>query len=277
METFQLYRVKIEESELFVNQPPIDRSKLLREAIMEKPFWVVSRGPAWRIGNVVEWGDKEIFFALGKVTRATHGMYDESAGDFIDESLEEALHTHIAIDLDLQVCAIRKKSNVSQNVRTIANNLGRVLGASNTASSHALSISLGEISDPHDFLLLIDEAERISMFEMTLGPPNPFDANEDFQKPMEKFVSETQANLGKARVTGENLRREPLKELSQSAAATGNTAQAKIQGPGDSKPTLKRLRGNPATITVGESATDAGKSTLFGKIRSTYRRVRGID
>ena len=277
METFQLFRVKIEESDLFMSQPPIDRAESLRKAILEKPFWVLSRGPTWRIGNVIEWGEEAVFFSLGKVTKATHGMYDEKLGDFVDESQEKALYTNIAIDLGLQVCAIRKKSNVSPSVKTLANKLGRVLDSSDTAGRLALNFSLAEINDPHDFLLLIDEAERISMFEMTFGPPNPFDANEDFQKPMEKFVNEAQATTGKARVIGHNLRRKPLRELSQSAAATGNEAQAKIQSPGDPKPTLKKLAGNPATLTVNESSTAEGKSTILDRIRRTYRHVRGID
>lgn len=92
----------------------------------------------WRIGDVELLQPMGVFFALGKISKSTHGMYDENLGDFIEAPLEDAMHTYVAVDLQHQVCAIGHKSRVAGKVKYIADNLARLLGTSDIAARGAL-------------------------------------------------------------------------------------------------------------------------------------------
>lgn len=111
MTLFYLYRLKIERSEapsIFDDQSS-SPAEIIRSAVEEKPHHELRKRQTWRIGNVRQLSKKTLFFALGKVTKATHELYDETSGNFVEEALDEAPHTYVAIDLECQVCAIAKK------------------------------------------------------------------------------------------------------------------------------------------------------------------------
>lgn len=279
MTIFYLYRLKIERPET----PSIfdDQSRspggIILAAIEEKPSEELRKGQSWRIGNIQKLSTGTVFFALGKITKATHELYDEALGDFVAEALEEAPHTYVAVDLEYQVCAIAQKTKIAPRVDNIAKNLAKLLSASNVAELGHLEFTLSEISDPDEFLELVRNAVRISEFEMTFSPPNPFDVNRQFHKPMEEFLQAAHAQHGKTAIKGESLEAEVIEDLARSAASSGNKAKARIQSNEDAKPTLKHLDGNPVTVSVGEIVTDDEKAGLFARIREAYRRVRGTD
>lgn len=279
MTVFYLYRLKIERPET----PSIfdDQSRspgdIILASIEEKPSEELRKGQSWRIGNIQKLSADTVFFALGKITKATHELYDEALGDFVAEALEEAPHTYVAVDLEYQVCAIAQKTKIAPRVDNIAKNLAKLLSASNVAELGHLEFTLSEISDPDEFLELVRNAVRISEFEMTFSPPNPFDVNRQFHKPMEEFLQAAHAQQGKTAIKGESLEAEVIEDLARSAASSGNKAKARIQSEEDAKPTLKHLDGNPVTVSVDEIVTDDEKAGLFARIREAYRRVRGTD
>ena len=94
---------------------------------------------------------------------------------------------------------------------------------------------------------------------------------------MEEFLQAAHAQQGKTAIKGESLEAEVIEDLARSAASSGNKAKARIQSEEDAKPTLKRLDGNPVTVSVDEIVTDDEKAGLFARIREAYRRVRGTD
>ena len=272
--SFHLYRLKIERSgtlPLFGDRKS-SPGEVILSAIKEKPK--IQKGHQWRIGNIEEIEDKKkVLFAFGKITKATHRFYDEGEGDFIEESQEEAPHTHIAIDLDLQVCAIARKSGVVPGVGIIARNLVRLLNASKKAEDNHLHFTLSAISEPTDFLTLLENAIRITTFEVTFSPPNPWDVQKDFHKPLEDYLGAVGGNRGKISVKGEVLNNEPIEEIVRSVASTGDTAKAHIQSENDEKPVLKRLGENLLIINVSE-LTEEEKAVLFKKIEASYNAVR---
>lgn len=231
----------------------------------------------WRIGNVEHCGPTGLFFALGKVSKSTHGMYDEKVGDFIEESIEDATHTYVAVDLEYQVCAIGYKSKVAGKVKYIADSLATLLGTSTIAVKGALTFSLSELSDPDEFLQLIRSAFRISSFEMSFSPPNPFDVDGQFHKPMEKLLQASAAGRGRTSIFGEALESETIETLARSAASTGNTARARIQSQENTTPILRSMTGNPLIIAVREFVTSDEKSNLIALVRRAYLRIRGSE
>ena len=272
---FYLYRLKIERPELALGDPSRSASDIITSAIREKPSPQDRHRPTWRIGNVQVFGNDAVFFALGKITKSTHGLYDESRGDFVERAFEEAPHTYVAVELKLQVCAIAQKGTVTSSVDTIAKNLARILTSSHAAGHGTLVFKLSRINDPDEFISLVRNADRISEFVMTFSPPNPFDVDRQFHQPMEQLLKASNAANGKTSIKGDQLEPDTIEILSRSAASTGNMATARIQSEGSSKPILKKLGENPLTIPIDEIATDDEKLSLFGRIRETYRRVRG--
>lgn len=272
---FYLYRLKIEPPALPLGDRSRSQRDIIISAIREKPSRQLPRGPTWRIGNVQEFGTGAVFFALGKITESTRGLYDESRGDFVEQALEEALHTYVAVDVELQVCAIAQKGTVTSRVDTTARNLAKLLSASGAAEQGALVFGLSKINDPEEFLSLVRNAVRISGFSMTFSPPNPFDVERQFHQPMEQLLRETRADNGKTSIKGKQLDPDIIENLSRSAASTGNMATARIQSEGDSKPMLKKLGENALTIAVDEISTDNEKRSVFDRIREAYRHVRG--
>ena len=185
------------------------------------------------------------------------------------------IKTMSCAQLESQVCAIAQKGVVTPKVDTIAKNLARLLTASSAAEQGALTFRLSKIKDPEEFLSLVKNAVRISEFAITFSPPNPFDVESQFHRPMEEFLRATKANKGKTSIKGEELENEIIEEISRSAVSTGNMVTARIQSEGDSKPSLKKLGENPVIIPVEEIATDDEKRSVFGLIREAYHRVRG--
>lgn len=279
MALFYLYRLKIERSDtpsMFDDQTR-EPGQVILSAIEEKPSQEIRKGQTWHIGNIQKVAKGTVFFALGKVTKATHELYDEVKGDFVEEPLEEAPHTYVAVDLGLQVCAIAQKSKIAPKVDAIARNLAKLLSVSREAEIGHLAFTLSDISDPDEFLELVRNAERITEFEMTLSPPNPWDVERQFHRPMEEFVRAANGVQGKSSVKGDDLNTEVIEDLARSAASTGNKAKARIKSTEDAKPVLKHLDGNPVTVSADELVTDEEKQGLFSTIREAYRRVRGED
>ena len=280
MTLFYLYRLKVE---LSPNSPLFrvgsrSRGEIIRSTIERKPAMEVRKGQFWRIGNIQLLEPNAIFFALGKITKSTRQLYDESSGDFIQKSFDEAPHTYVIVDLELQLCAIAHKSKIAPRVINIAKNFEKLLNAAHQEEiDRQIVLTLSEISDPEEFLKLIRNAIRVSTFEISFTPPNPFDVNQQFQKPMEELLSATDAKKGKTAITGDELNTRILEDLTRSAASAGNSANARIQSDIESKPTLKRLEGNPVTVPVEELATDEEKRDLLAKVREVYSRVRGAD
>ena len=231
MTLFYLYRLKIERSDklsMFDDQTRQPGAVIL-SAIEEKPSQEIRKGQTWHIGNIQKVEEDTVFFALGKVTKATHALYDEERGDFIEEALEEAPHTYVAVDLNLQVCAIAHKSKIAPKADGIARNLAKLLSASREAETGRLVFTLSSISDPNEFLELVKNARRITEFEMTLSPPNPVDAESQFYRPMEEYIRATNGKQGKSSVKGDDLNTEVIEDMARSAASTGNKAKARLR------------------------------------------------
>ena len=60
---------------------------------------------------------------------------------------------------------------------------------------------------------------------------------------------------GKTSISGDNLKKEPLEAISNSAAATGDDAKARLKLPDSEKLVTKYLHNNPATISSEDATT----------------------
>lgn len=283
MVKFHLYRLKIEQSRQATlpyteNERPKDEnfSDIILSAIEEKPYQKGRKGQTWRIGNIQKIEKQGVFFALGRITKATHGDYDEKNGNFIEKDESEALHTHVAIDLNLQICAIAEQSKIVSPIRTISKNFSKILNMSHEAKRKNIVFNLSEIPDPEEFLNLIKNAKRISKFEMILGRPNPADIVELIHETGEKFVLDANGSKASISVTSSKegtLKKKVLENLTRSVSSTGNKVRARIQSENDEKPVTKTSGGNPLTVWIRLDSTQKSISNILEKIKETYNKL----
>lgn len=112
---------------------------------------------------------------------------------------------------------------------------------------------------------------------MSFSPPNPFDVEGQFHRPMENLLQATAAERGRTAIFGKALESDTIETLARSAASTGNTAKAHIQSEEDGKPILRSISENPMVVAVRELVTGDEKRKLIEMIRRAYLRIRGSE
>ncbi len=271
---FQLFRVKVllpNQGQLYLTKPtPTD---LLRILIESRPTDELRSRITWHIGNVENIDDSGIYFRFGKTTKATIETFKD--GVFIDQEFETSPYTHIILDVKLEVMAIAKKVKLSPKVSGIAGRLSRLLELSTYSSEQGAEIEIAELQDPESFLAHLRQAYQISRFSVEFSRPNPFDANRDFVKPLQKCLAEANGEKGKVELKGESLTAVPLAELARSAAASGDDASARLRADPEARPVTRHLKGKAVMVTEENVERLEQKRTILQHIREMYKRLRG--
>lgn len=112
-------------------------------------------------------------------------------------------------------------------------------------------------------------ATHVLRFKSTFTGPNPIDADAIFQKPLEVYASATHADRGVVEVSGSNLDKESLIEITRSSAASGNAVSAKIETKGmvENIP----LKGVAAGFSVSQGEDEPSSYNLM---QDRYSQVR---
>lgn len=272
---FYLFRIKVYAPQQYPLFNGVQTSsEVLRQILTEKPSAELRKGYVWHIGNLTSVGDSGIYFALGRTTKSLIERYDEEAGNFVEEDFETSPYTHAFLDLTYQVLGIAKKTRLAPTPKGIAGQLEKLLNDSIHIGSYGGRVEISQINDPEDFVLQIREAYAVTRFSMDFGEPNPWDANKDFQQPMQRLLKESHGRKGNTSIAGDDLDRGTLEELTRATASTGNDAQAIIRTNARGRGTRKRLKGNPAVIQQEEIASVAEQQNLLQQIRSYYEKLR---
>jgi hypothetical protein len=128
-----------------------------------------------------------------------------------------------------QICAIAAKTRLAQK---------------------PIGIEVPQLNDPADFITYLDTTYSIMKYTIFFSIMNPFDTDEDWHKPMEWFVQEAEASRGKTTITGQNLNPTILKDLTRSAAASGDNATASMKMQEDAQPINRQLQGNAVNFSM---------------------------
>ncbi len=274
MTKFHLFRIRIlplKQMALFERKG--SPSQILRETILSFPSFEFRKGKVWQIGNVTAVDEHGIYFRVGRTSKSTLEIYRD--GNFVDQQFDAAPYTHVLLDMQLELCAIARKTKLSPKPKGIAAQLSRVLSQSTKAKEYGARFEIVEINDPHDFVTHIRSAYTIFRFWITFSLPNIFDTD-DFIKPMERLLKETSGESGKTELRGDGLNPENLEALTRSAASTGDDAGALLQPERDQKKVRKVLRGNPVTITQEELSNLDQMMSLLKQMRELYEQIRGM-
>jgi hypothetical protein len=264
------YRVKVY-SALPLFQLRRSPSDILGAALRSLPSAESRSGYTWHIGNLTELDEHGVYFRIGRTSRGTIQVYAE--GSFEDQEFETAPYTHVVMDTALEVCGVAKKTRLTPTVMAVASQLARVLNRSGVARDDQAEFEIAPISDPDNLIQYLVRAVRVMRFWITFSRPNPFDADADFVRPMQRLLRESAAKKGKTQIEGKDLVAANLEKLARSAAATGDDAAARLQVEPRTKPVKKRLRDNPLVVQAPDMTDLQQQKRALRALRKAYTHV----
>ena len=133
---------------------------------------------------------------------------------------------------------------------------------------------VAQITDPTEFIELLKSAYEIRSFKVEVSPPNIFDVNEDFIRPAQKRIAETNVDVGLTELRGSDLNRDVLVDITRSSSATGNHVEARLKQEETSRPVKRKADSSPATITNEDIDTASERMSILSKMRNLYARIR---
>jgi hypothetical protein len=270
---YNLYRVKMirpPQSILFESKKTPEQ--LLLSALKEKPSVELRKNYIWHIGNITMLNDHQGYFAVGRTTLTTVAKFDNSTGNFLDEPSETSPYTHVVFDSSLGVIAIAKKPLLAPTTKGLASTLERLLQTTVVTLENELDVEIDIIPDPTGFIQHVKIAHAVKKFTASFTGPNPFDADEFFQKPLSVYAGVANASEGKASISGEDLDKGVVIEVAKSTAATGNKASARVQQEHGKRPITVNMSGDPVKMVYEEE--DHTIKTVVKDMVSEYNRVR---
>jgi hypothetical protein len=238
----------------------------------EKPDSQVRTGYKWHIGNVELYTPSSGYFAIGRTTRATIEKFDLETGNFIEEELETSPYTHCVFDAEIGFIGIAKKNTLSPTAQGIARRVEELLSRTNQVRENEIIVEISPIPDPDSFLREIEEAYAVLQFAATFHRPNPFDADELFNRPLSVYLAAADGESGRTQIQGDNLNREVLKAVTKSTAATGNEASAKIKRVKGARAVKIHLSGSAFGTSYEEELHDPKQALM--DLRNLYHHVR---
>lgn len=277
MPSFQLFRTKVlRTAQVTIDDAvdPVSPRRALEHVLESRPSADLRRGHTWHVGNITSVDDDAVYFRLGRTTRTTLELYDEDTSNFVDEEFTNAPYTHVVLDLNVQVAAIAAKNRLAPSVPGIARQFARLLNTDRWAKTRELEFRIDPIQDPESFLQQLRRAHQVLKFSVDFSRPNPWDVEQDFQKPMQRLLQEAAGRAGRTSISGEKLEVAPLERLARAAAASGDDASATLRPAKSSRPVIKSLRNNPVTLTAEDLATVKQMRGVVGRIRELYHHVR---
>ena len=273
---FQMFRLKVHptgQGRLFPED--LTRAEIISGVLRSLTSPQPQDGSRWHVGNLTPLDQTGLYFRIGRISRATVGMYEE--GVFQDQEFETAPYTHALLDTQLGICCIAKKAILARSGQAIANQFARLLNKSSRAHELEAEFEIDSIYDPEDLISYLSRAYSISKFMVSFKRPNPFDAEQDFQRPMQNYLREAQGETGKTEIEGDSLKVDPLESLTRAAAASGDNAVAHMKMEAGESRIRKRLKENPVILSCEEVAEERQKQALMEEIRETYHRIRGNE
>lgn len=274
---FVLYRVQLLEArqaKLFAQ--PLERESALREALSSKPTVQKRSGVLWHVGNVVPLDSHGLYFAIGRSRSSKVSVLDEN-GDFQQQAAEVAPYTHCLLDTWLQVLAVARDSTLAPSTRTVANQVQLLISESPGVQLSGYKVLVDEIQDPTDFISVVRNAFAVTRFKVTFHLPNVFDAEEDFQKPLQRSVQAMRASRGTATMSGDDLDRKAIETASRAAAAVGSRPRAWVKDCLNAKPKQRTMGIDPAQFSAPPpelSQPERRGAEILETLRSTYEGIR---
>lgn len=269
---YNLFRIKlIKSAQYALFSKDITPKDIFLDVLKARPTIEVRKGSTWHIGNVRHFPDDLGYFAVGRTTKTTNEKYDETTGDFLEEDIDTSPYTHCVFNARLGFIGIGKKAKLSPTTRGIATKIAALFASADIVRLNDISVEVAAIPNPEGFISALGAAYRVSAFTATFTGPNPFDADELFQRPLSVYLSEANGTKGRTQISGEDLDREVIQAVSRSTASTGNEASARIMRTSFGKRTTINLKGDPVKRTFDE---EVEPQQIAEELTKVYGNIR---
>lgn len=269
---FYLFRVRfIRDHQQDILDDGATPENIFLEAIREKPSTKLPRGAEWKLANLHEIGVDGGCFAVGRISSASMEKFDYDANEFIEQKDHQGPFSLIFYNNKIGFVAIEDKSKVNSKVEATAKRLSDLLSSSSAVRTRNIKCVVDKIVDPEGFIQKIENSTHVLKFRAYFTGPNPIDADEIFQKPLEVYAAETRADRGVVEVSGSNLNKKNLIAITRSNAATGNNVTATLEK--DGIVSTIPLKG----ITANFNAPVEDLVNVFNKMRQRYEQVRHAE
>ncbi len=244
---FSLFRIKFIKptQKSFLHDDEKTPGDYFKAALEDRPSLKIREPFIWHIGNLEYFSKTSGHFAVGRTSKKTVDLYDENTKNFVEVDHMESPYAHCLFDSEIGIVVIAKNNILSQRTEKIAEKIEKLLALNTGIFLDEIRVEIAPIPDPEGFIRQLSKASFVTRFTASFGGPNPFDADEYFQRPMSVYLASARGDEGSTTVKGENLDNETLVEVSKSTAATGNTASARIKRYNSSKPETIHLEGDP--------------------------------
>jgi len=278
MHKFQLFRIKIilkEAAQMSIvnNLLAKSRKDLLLETIKTHPSATLRKNQNWQLVSSEEIDERSCYFQIGKRSSSASDQFDTESGRYVVRDSPKDSFTHAIIDAELQVCAIASRQTLPNPI-VAAKYLGKLLENTTEFQNVNAEVIVAQITDPTEFIELLKSAYEIRSFKVEVSPPNIFDVNEDFIRPAQKCIAETNADIGLTELRGNDLNRDVLVDITRSSSATGNHVEARLKQEENSRPVKRKADSSPATITNEDIDTASDRMSILSKMRNLYARIR---
>lgn len=244
---FSLFRIKFIKpaQKSFLHDEERTPGDYFKAALEDRPSLQIREPFIWHIGNLEYFSKTSGHFAVGRTSQKTVDLYDERTKNFVEVDHKESPYAHCLFDSEIGIVVIAKNNALSQKTEKIAEKIEKLLSLNLNISLNEIRVEISPIPDPEGFIRQLSKASLVTRFTASFGGPNPFDADEYFQRPMSVYLASARGEEGSTTIRGESLDNETLVEVSKSTAATGNKASARIKRFKSSKPETIHLVGDP--------------------------------
>lgn len=253
------------------------RRQLVEIALADRPTLAAPNGRQWHIGNVVPLGSDGAAFAIGRSSKRATPILDPLSRNFLDSAVDEAPYTFAVIDLRLQLVAFMKRPQLSASERSTARKFRQLMESNVRMAAPSSSFLVDSVFDPTDLVAEVQSAHSVPRFRVAFGHPNVFDAEKDFQQPLQKLVSLADATKAETLLRGNDLDRDFLEKTIRAAAAVGsNPAAWVVREHGERA--IRRDAGANHLRVVGETIEPSQEvrqgTKILSQIRDAYERIR---
>lgn len=249
--------------------------QIFRKAIEEKPNVALTSKSVWLIGNIVYLDkNKQIgTFNIGKKIVNQTPKYNDNSKDFEDKLEENSPNCKIYFNLEYGILGITNKTILSPNEFSLAEKLKSILENTNAVVKSFRNIEITKIKNPDSFISRIRSAYCIKKIGIHFSGSNPFDADENFHKPMSAYLDAISGEKGVTVVDGKSLNSETCAKMASSVAATGNDAYARLQDSSSDKIVTVSMSKNGVKLVIPADIQDDDKK-IINLMMEKYYKVR---
>lgn len=271
---FNLFRIKFIKpaQKNFLHDDGKTPGDYFKAALENRPSLKIREPFIWHIGNLEYFSTTSGHFAVGRTTKKTVDLYDEKTKNFIEVDHKESPYAHCLFDSEIGIIVIGKNNTLSQRIERISETIVKLLSLCSEIFLNEIRVEISPIPDPEGFIRQLSKASLITRFTASFGGPNPFDADEYFQRPMSVYLASAQGEKGITTIKGESLNNETLVEVSKSTAATGNKAYARIKRYKNGKPETIHLEGDPVKRRI--DLAHFSLQDVLGQFLKIYHEIR---